>query len=137
MFISAETASAIIQLQLASPAITHMAAAQPQPKRRFAYRDAGVGLQLRGHTCGPDNCSLGLKWALTLKWNVSPSKSNLANAEVQPKISILHDQYGAAQCAQLRLILPDPTAIGIGLRHASRALFSHDKSAAHSSVTRG
>jgi len=31
-----------------------MAAAQPQPKRRFAYRDAGVGLQLRGHICGPD-----------------------------------------------------------------------------------
>ena len=54
MFISAETASAIIQLQLANPAITHMAAAQPQPKRRFAYRDAGVGLQLRGHICGPD-----------------------------------------------------------------------------------
>jgi hypothetical protein len=134
MFISAETASAIIQLQLASPAITHMAAAQPQPKRRFAYRDAGVGLQLRGHTCGPDNCSLGLKWALTLKWNVSPSKSNLANAEVQPKNK---HPARSARSAQLRLILPDPTAIGIGLRHASRAPPSNDGGAAHSSVTRG
>jgi hypothetical protein len=133
MFISAETASAIIQLQLASPAIIHMAAAQPQPKRRFAYRDAGVGFQLRGHTCGPDNCLLGLKWALTLKWNVSPSKSNLANAEVQPK----NEHPARSRSAQLRLILPDPTAIGIGLRHASQALFSYDKSAAHSSVTRG
>ena len=98
MFISAEIASAIIQLQLASPAIKHMAAAQPQPKRRFAYRDAGVGLQLRGHTCGPDNCSLGLKWALTLKWNVSPSKSNLAIAEKRTtQINILHD-HGVRKC---------------------------------------
>jgi len=39
--------------------------------------------------------------------------------------------------SQLRLILPDPTAIGIGLRHASRALPSQFGSAAHSSVTRG
>jgi hypothetical protein len=54
MFISAELASKGIQLQLASPAINNLAAAQPQPKRRFAYRDAGVGLQLRGHECGPD-----------------------------------------------------------------------------------
>jgi hypothetical protein len=54
MFISAELASKGIQLQLASPAINNLAAAQPQPKRRFAYRDAGVGLQLRGHVCGPD-----------------------------------------------------------------------------------
>jgi len=37
---------------------------------------------------------LGLKWALTLKWNVSPSKSNLAIAEVQIKINILHGQHG-------------------------------------------
>jgi hypothetical protein len=41
MFISAEIASAIIQLQLASPAITHMAAAQPQPKRRKALQGCG------------------------------------------------------------------------------------------------
>jgi hypothetical protein len=41
MFISAEIASAIIQLQLASPAVTHMAAAQPQPKRRKALQGCG------------------------------------------------------------------------------------------------
>jgi len=35
------------------------------------------------------------------------------------------------------LILPDHTAIGIGLRHASQALSSQYESAAHSSVTRG
>jgi hypothetical protein len=29
----------------------------PNRNGEFAYRDAGVGLQLRGHTCGPDNCS--------------------------------------------------------------------------------
>jgi hypothetical protein len=54
MFISAESASKRIQLQLASSAIINLAAAQPQPKRRFRLRDAGVGLQLRGHICGPD-----------------------------------------------------------------------------------
>ena len=31
-----------------------MAAAQPLPKRRLPCRDDGVGLQLRGHVCGPD-----------------------------------------------------------------------------------
>jgi hypothetical protein len=135
MFISAETASVIIQLQLASPAITHMAAAQPQPKRRFAYRDAGVGLQLRGHTCGPDR--------------IAHVRSEMG-FDVKVECFSLQIQFGkrgsttknkhlarSARSAQLRLILPDPTAIGIGLRHASQALFSHDKSAAHSSVTRG
>jgi len=38
--------------------------------------------------------------------------------------------------SQLRLILPDPTAIGIGLRHASRVL-QPIRGTAHSSVTRG
>lgn len=41
MFISAEIASAIIQLKSASSAIIHMAAAQPQPKRRKALQGCG------------------------------------------------------------------------------------------------
>ena len=74
MFISAESASDRIQLQLASPAITTLAAAQPQPKRRFAYRDEGVGLQLRGHTCGPD--AVRSELGFDVKWNALPSKSS-------------------------------------------------------------
>ena len=38
--------------------------------------------------------------------------------------------------SQLRLILPDPTAIGIGLRHASRVA-QPIRVTAYSSVTRG
>ena len=38
---------------------------------------------------------------------------------------------------QLRLILADPTAIGVGLSHASCAFPSHGGDAAHGSVTRG
>jgi len=59
-----------------------MAAAQPQPKRRIRL----TGMRVLASNCGDthvDLMLLGLKWALTLKWNVSPSKSNLAFAEVQ------------------------------------------------------
>jgi len=35
------------------------------------------------------------------------------------------------------LILPDLTAIGIGLRHVSRAFLSHERNAADGSVTCG
>jgi hypothetical protein len=74
MFISAESASDRIQLQLASPAITTLAAAQPQPKRRFAS-----GMRVLASSCGDthvDLTLLGLNWALTLKWNAFPSKSS-------------------------------------------------------------
>ena|GEM_PF-2123771 len=54
MFISAELASAIIQLQLASPAVTTWRRLNPNRNGVKPYRDAVVGLQLRGHICGPD-----------------------------------------------------------------------------------
>jgi hypothetical protein len=53
MFISAESASKRIQLQLATPQLTHGGGSTPT-KKAIRLRDAGVGLQLRGHTCGPD-----------------------------------------------------------------------------------
>jgi hypothetical protein len=135
MFISAETASVIIQLQLASPAITHMAAAQPQPKRRFAYRDAGVGLQLRGHTCGPDRIAhVRSEMGFDVKVECFSLQIQFGKRGSTTKNKHPAWSHGVSQ---LRLILPDPTAIGIGLRHASRAPPSHDGGAAHSSVTRG
>jgi hypothetical protein len=38
---------------------------------------------------------------------------------------------------QIRLILPDLTAVGMGLSHASCALLSYGRGAAYGSVTRG
>jgi hypothetical protein len=54
MFISAESASDRIQLQLASPAINKFGGGSTPTETALRLRDAGVGLQLRGHTCGPD-----------------------------------------------------------------------------------
>jgi hypothetical protein len=53
MFISDRGASVRIQLSLL-PRNFNLAAAQPVPKRRLPYRNDGIGLQLRGHVCGPD-----------------------------------------------------------------------------------
>jgi hypothetical protein len=92
MFISAESASDRIQLQLASPAITTLAAAQPQPKRRFAYRDAGVGLQLRGHICGPD--AVRSELGFDVKVECFTLQIQLGNVRKRTKISILYGQHG-------------------------------------------
>ena len=83
MFISAEITSAIIQLQLASPAINTWRRLNPNRNGVKPYRDAGVGLQLRGHTCGPD--AVRSEMGFDVKVECFPSKSNLASAEVQTK----------------------------------------------------
>jgi len=93
MFISAEFASKGIQLQLASPAITTLAAAQPQPKRRFAYRDAGVGLQLRGHICGPD--AVRSELGFDVKVECFTLQIQLGNVRKRTNINILH---GRTEC---------------------------------------
>ena len=57
-----------------------MAAAQPQLQRRvFALQDEAVGLQLRGHVCGPDGYSLGLNWALTFVVSFPPNPVGFAS----------------------------------------------------------
>jgi len=70
-----------------------MAAAQPQPKRRFRP----TGMRELASNCGDmyvDLTLLGLNWALTLKWNAFPSKSSKAKVRKRTKINILHGQHG-------------------------------------------
>jgi len=38
------------------------------------YRNEGVGFQLRGHICGPDD--VRSEMGFDVKWNALPSKSN-------------------------------------------------------------
>jgi hypothetical protein len=70
MFICSEGASETIQLfQL--PRSFNWRRLNPNRNGALPCRDAGVGLQLRGHTCGLDDCSSGLNWALTFMWRFS------------------------------------------------------------------
>jgi len=54
MFISAVSVSDRIQLQLASPQLQLWRRLNPNRNGEKPYRNDGVGLQLRGHICGPD-----------------------------------------------------------------------------------
>jgi hypothetical protein len=74
MFISAEIASDRTQLQSASPAINTWRRLNPNRNGALPYRDAGVGLQLRGHTCGPDVVRSEL--GFDVKVECFPSKSS-------------------------------------------------------------
>jgi hypothetical protein len=91
MFISAESASKRIQLQQASPAITTWRRLNPNRNGDYAS-----GMRVLASSCGDthvDLTPLGLKWALTLKWNAFPSKSSKAKVRKRTKINInfLHD----------------------------------------------
>jgi len=66
MFISDRYASDRIQLSLLAPQFSHGGGSTPTETANSPYRNDGVGLQLRGHECGPDKLLiLGLNWALT------------------------------------------------------------------------
>jgi hypothetical protein len=109
-----------------------MAAAQPLPKRRLRL----TGMTELASNCGDKhvdltNCSvrseLGFDvylWRMFLPPNpVRHKNANVQNVPHKKQDSkIRRNQNGVSQ---LRLILPDPTAIGIGLRHASRALLAN------------
>jgi len=67
MFISAESAFVRIQLQLASPQLTHGGGSTPTETALCP-----TGMRVLASNCGNkyvDLTLLGLKWALTLKWN--------------------------------------------------------------------
>ena len=55
----------------------------------------------------------------------------------QFQLALRLKRVSSPKTIQIRLILPDPTAIGVGLKHASRTTSSHDEVVAYGSVTRG
>ena len=78
MFISDIGASARIQLSLLAPQFSHGGGSTRTETANSPYRNDGIGLQLRGHVCGPDRIAhvrseLGFD---VYEWNVSPSKSS-------------------------------------------------------------
>ena len=77
-FISDIGASDRIQLSLLAPQFSHGGGSTRTETAISPCRDDGVGLQLRGHVCGPDRIAhvrseLGFD---VYEWNVSPSKSS-------------------------------------------------------------
>ena len=104
----------------------------PDHKRRKAQR-----MKRLASNCGDKNedltkAQVRSEMGFDDKMVDSPSKSSRNCGKYSQTT-----QSGCDQQGKLRLILPDPTAIGMGLRHASRAPLSHAGGAAHSSVTRG
>jgi hypothetical protein len=78
MFIWIMCPSARIQLSLLAPQFSHGGGSTRTETANSPCRDDGVGLQLRGHVCGPDRIAhvrseLGFD---VYEWNVSPSKSS-------------------------------------------------------------
>ena len=93
--------------------------------------------------CGDNNAGLNKLGFLTAPMNVwvqdwlavilpNSSPFNFFKRSISKRI-VLATRFSL----QLRLILADPTAIGVGLSHASCAFSSHGEGAAHGSVTRG
>ena len=54
MFIWKRSTSVRIQLSLLAPQFSHGGGSTRTETATTPYRDDGVGLQLRGHVCGPD-----------------------------------------------------------------------------------
>ncbi len=97
MFIFAENASAITQLQLASPAIFTWRRLNPNQNGALPYRDDGVGLQLRGHVCGPDTVRSEMGFDVNV--GILPPNPTWLLRKYPPEINAVHDQHGDAQCA--------------------------------------
>jgi hypothetical protein len=90
MFISAVSASDRIQLQLASPAIINWRRLNPNRNGVKPCRNDGVGLQLRGHVCGPDDVRSELGFDVKVECFSLQIQHRQMCGNVRNKLNILH-----------------------------------------------